>query len=228
MSSFMIRNMYGLNARDTIDYAGESRSIVASLEQSYVSIQGQRTSGWVEGARNVIGGSAMDNIHGDSHNNVLVGRGGDDLLSGGKGDDTLVGGSGNDFLIGGKGADTITGGPGADKFVYWRASDTQGDVITDFNHGQGDIINFIFTEEEQYAHNHPKPGYVPDPEQPMPLPLNGTAEAPHSLWYQVAENGKDLHLFGDTDGQVDTHEISMTLQGVTSLQSSDFVFEYWV
>lgn len=114
MSSFMIRNMYGLNARDTIDYAGESRSIVASLEQSYVSIQGQRTSGWVEGARNVIGGSAPDNIHGDSHSNVLVGRGGDDLLSGGKGDDTLVGGSGNDFLIGGKGADTITGGPGAD------------------------------------------------------------------------------------------------------------------
>lgn len=199
MSSFMTQVVHSPNAQDSIDYADESRSVVASTEQPDVSTQGQPTSGQADGA----GSDVLGNV--------------------GKGNETLNLGPVSEFLVGGN-ADTTEDGPEDKKFVCQNESHTQGDVITDFNQDQGDTINFSFMEEGQYDHNHQKPESDPEP---MLLPLNGTSAAPYSLWYQVAENGKDLHLFGDTDGQVDTHEIAVTLQDTTSLQNADFLFGCW-
>jgi Ca2+-binding RTX toxin-like protein len=73
------------------------------------------------------------------------------------GNDILDGGTGNDRLYGGAGDDTLTGGAGADKFVFSMqgidatqtgpgiAADTAKeddgiDIITDFNHANGDVI----------------------------------------------------------------------------------------
>jgi VCBS repeat-containing protein len=61
-------------------------------------------------------------------------------VEGTAGDDYLVGGSGDDILIGGAGDDILTGGAGADEFV-WNFGDTGTDTITDFNAGEGDVLN---------------------------------------------------------------------------------------
>lgn len=55
--------------------------------------------------------------------------------------DFLTGGMGNDTLAGGMGGDSLTGGLGADSFLFASIAAANGDVITDFNAGQGDLID---------------------------------------------------------------------------------------
>ncbi|NKD54823.1 MULTISPECIES: hypothetical protein [unclassified Haematospirillum] len=206
MSSFMPQAVHSPNAQDSIDYADESGSVVASTEQPDVSTQGQPTSGQADGA--------------GSDDTLSVGPRSDVLGNVGKGNETLNLGPVSEFLVGGN-ADTTKDAPEDKTFVRQNASHTQGDVITDFNQDQGDTINFSFMEEGQYDHNHQKPESDPEP---MLLPLNGTSAAPYSTWYQVVENDKDFHLSEDADGQVDTHEIAVTAQDTTGLQNADLWF----
>lgn len=67
------------------------------------------------------GGSARDVLWGNQVDNRLSGNGGDDVLNGFQGHDTL------------------SGGAGADTFVFTNVE--IGDLITDFNHGAGDMID---------------------------------------------------------------------------------------
>ena len=73
------------------------------------------------GVSRVRGSNFADTISGNCNNNTLDGQGGNDTLDGRGGNDTL------------------TGGAGADTFVY--ADGGGADVVTDFNHGQGDKID---------------------------------------------------------------------------------------
>jgi hypothetical protein len=66
----------------------------------------------------LIGGSGLDEIHGES---------GDDQLYGRDGNDRLNGGSGNDGLYGGSEKDSLTGGTGSDRFLRYNG----GGTITD-------------------------------------------------------------------------------------------------
>jgi len=77
----------------------------------------------------LIGTQGADNLSGGS---------GNDLLWGDAGNDTLSGGAGDDILMGGAGADRMTGGAGRDTFLL--SPNIQGDVITDFSHGE-DLID---------------------------------------------------------------------------------------
>jgi Ca2+-binding RTX toxin-like protein len=99
----------------------------------------------------IAGGTRNNTLTGTSADNVLVGYAGNDSLSGldgndtllgGDGNDTLTGGAGNDVLVGGGGNDTLTGGAGNDQFVYQAISDrgTIGDIITDFNTSQDQLV----------------------------------------------------------------------------------------
>lgn len=82
------------------------------------------TSGGLDAAATVLGGSgndtfrgssSKDSISGGAGNDALVGAGGNDTIDGGDGNDTLTAtGTNNDVLIGGAGADTITGAQGND------------------------------------------------------------------------------------------------------------------
>ena len=69
----------------------------------------------------VRGSQFADTLSGDANNNTLDGQGGNDVLDGRGGNDTLIGGG------------------GADTFVY--ADNGGADIVTDFNHGQGDKID---------------------------------------------------------------------------------------
>ena len=71
---------------------------------------------------------------------LLSGGDGNDIIFGQAGNDTLNGGAGNDILLGGMGNDTLTGGAGADTFMYVKG-ETGNDTITDFNIGEGDVID---------------------------------------------------------------------------------------
>ena len=84
------------------------------------------------------GGSGNDALIEERGDDVLHGGDGNDLLISGIGNDTLDGGPGNDLIYGDTGTDTLTGGPGADAFYTF-----DGDVITDFNPAEGDVLNNV-------------------------------------------------------------------------------------
>ncbi|TSD88556.1 hemolysin [Mycobacterium sp. KBS0706] len=77
----------------------------------------------------------IENAGGSEFNDTLIGSSGKNTLSGDLGDDIIRGGGGADQLI---------GGAGADKFVFTATSDSPfqaGDLIRDFSHAQGDLID---------------------------------------------------------------------------------------
>lgn len=94
------------------------------------------------GGDTLQGGNGSDTSYGGAGNDTLDETVQDDAandrLYGEAGNDILRGGGGNDRLVGGSGADTLTGGTGRDKFFFVTAPD--GDVITDFNRTEDDVI----------------------------------------------------------------------------------------
>ena len=124
---------------DTANYEHASGSVAVSLASQGVS---QPTGG---AGNDTL--SNMENLRGSGNDDILIGDGNNNVLEGGDGNDTLTGGGGVDVLTGGTGADSLTGGLGADKFRFISALDSQPnlslrDTITDFNHGDGDKIDF--------------------------------------------------------------------------------------
>ena len=85
-----------------------------------------------------------DTLWGGEGNDTLHGGGGADVLLGGAGDDVLEGGVGPDTVIGGDGADIFRFG-GFDSRAKVPVSDTNGDVVVDFQHGQDhlDLTGFL-------------------------------------------------------------------------------------
>ncbi|MBF7144109.1 MULTISPECIES: retention module-containing protein [Pseudomonas] len=77
------------------------------------------------------GSGGADTLYGGDGNDILFGQGGNDILNGGAGHDILLGGAGNN---------TLTGGAGADTFMFVKG-DAGTSTITDFNIGQGDVID---------------------------------------------------------------------------------------
>ena len=108
-----------------------------------------------DGNNRLSGGSGNDTLYGDGDSDELYGGPGDDYLYGGAGadgqlyggpgDDHLYSGAGDALLSGGPGDDRLTGGGGADKFRFalGHSSGGEGDVITDFNFGEGDRLMLI-------------------------------------------------------------------------------------
>ena len=119
----------GLGGNDTITGNGNTRiSYVSATGGVTVDLAAGTATGDASvgtdtftGVSQVRGSQFADTLSGDSNNNTLDGQGGNDVLDGRGGNDTL------------------TGGTGADTFVY--ADNGGADVVTDFNHGQGDQID---------------------------------------------------------------------------------------
>jgi VCBS repeat-containing protein/ELWxxDGT repeat protein len=111
---------------DTADYRYAADGIVADLSTGHASNDG-------DGGQDSF--ISIENVTGSDHNDTITGDAGDNQLDGRAGDDVLIGGGGADVLI---------GGSGADKFVYQSASEStlsHLDVISDFNHSEGDSID---------------------------------------------------------------------------------------
>jgi Ca2+-binding RTX toxin-like protein len=135
--------LYGEDGRDAL-WTGSGNDIL------YGGNGGDWLSGGLGNDTIHGGNSASDGgVNSDGRTwkvNLQAGKTGDfdDVLDGGVGADRLFGGSGNDLLVGGSGTDTVTGGAGADRFAF-RAAPGAGnfwnpDIVTDFNHAQGDRL----------------------------------------------------------------------------------------
>lgn len=112
-------------------------------------LRGGDGDNWLSGGPGddtLYGDGAGDELYGGPGDDTLYGGAGDDQqLYGGPGDDELYSGGGDALLSGGPGDDELTGGGGADifRFAPGHSSGGDGDVITDFDFGDGDRLMFI-------------------------------------------------------------------------------------
>ncbi len=122
---------------DWVSYSGSDEAVTVDLEA------GTGKRGHAEG--DVI--TAIENVIGSEHEDVLEGDGSANRLSGGDGDDRLSGRGGNDVLAGGAGADQLDGGGGVDTVSY-AGSDLAvtvdlGKGTGQWGHAEGDVITGI-------------------------------------------------------------------------------------
>jgi Ca2+-binding RTX toxin-like protein len=99
---------------DLLQLAFISTGVTINLAQT-----AQQTLAWgitvtLVNIENATGTDYVDNLYGDSKNNLLVGDGGNDYMDGYAGDDRLWGGFGDDQLHGGEGDDRLDGDEGND------------------------------------------------------------------------------------------------------------------
>lgn len=98
----------GGTGRDTVAYSASAGGISASL------LLGRGLSG--DAARDLY--TAIENLTGSSHADVLTGDNGRNILRGLYGADHLIGNGGNDRLEGGGSNDTLDGGSGWDVAIF--------------------------------------------------------------------------------------------------------------
>jgi len=174
-------------------------------DETIDGLAGDDTIWGTNGNDTLIGGDGADTLHGGKGADTLYGGAGDDtlhgdqdndMLYGGSGDDSLQGGSGDDTLYGGSGADTLSGNGGADIFILGAPLDGQADTVTDFNVGQGDVLDLSQVIED--------------------AGMGGVAIDAGNLgdYIQFTEAGGDTTLSVSVGGDTETVAI---LQGVTGL-----------
>ncbi|HEY0630127.1 MAG TPA: VCBS domain-containing protein, partial [Sphingomicrobium sp.] len=144
------------------------------------------------------GDADNDNMRGGSGNDVMLGGDGFDTIYGGSGNDTINGGAIADFIYGGYGADTLTGGAGSDWFNYSSVLDS-GDTITDFEPASDTLDLHLIDANTTQAGN-----------QEFTFSKNGAAF--NSIW--MIQNGSNMEIYGDTDGNPTTAEFMLTLENV--------------
>jgi Ca2+-binding RTX toxin-like protein len=157
---------------------------------------------------NGTGNTSANVLNGNNAKNTLTGFNGNDIFSGAKGDDILIGGLGKDKLIGGAGADTF-------KFDTVKDSGltpTTRDVITDFNHAQGDKIDLSGIDANTAVKGN----------NAFLTVENGFTDVTFNLTNALYFNKTNHILYGnnDTDAAAD---FSILLTGVTTLSTSDFI-----
>jgi VCBS repeat-containing protein len=163
-----------------------------------------------------VNGTGKDDIlYSGSGNDTIKGNDGNDTIYGGSGDDTVNGNNGSDTITGGFGADHLTGSNGNDVFVYLSVADsnaTQFDTITDFASGS-DKINLAALGALAFLH----------------LTSSSTSVPPHTIaWiYNSASNETIVYVnpTGETLHIGDSSLLEIHLQGVVSVQESDFIYQ---
>lgn len=132
-----------------------------------------------------------------------------DSIYGGSGNDIIVGGGNEDTIIGGYGADSIDAGGGNDTLKYLSVLDT-GDVISGFEGAGvagGDTIDFSAIDAIAGGGDD---AFV----------FGGTTATANGVWY--ATSGGNSTVYVDTDGNVSSAELVITLNSVTNLVAGDF------
>ena len=160
-------------------------------------------------------GAVAINGAGNGLDNVITGNGANNKLTGGAGNDTLNGGAGNDVLIGLAGADVLTGGAGADRFDFDAPVDTgvteeTSDVVTDFNHDQGDKIDLSTIDANIDAAGNNAFKFI-----------GGEAFSGNSAG-KLRFDAANQVLFGSIDADIDP-EFSILVSDVTLMFGADFV-----
>jgi VCBS repeat-containing protein len=173
----------------------------------------------------IYGGAGDDTLNGTGVNDIIYGgsgndtikgnNNGDDTIYGGSGNDTIHGNNGNDTIIGGFGADYLTGGNGDDRFVYLSVADShagQFDTITGFISGS-DKINLTALGALAF----------------LALTSTSTSVPAHTVaWLYDSASNETIVYVNPTDQTLsigDSGLLEIHLQGIATIQASDFVHE---
>lgn len=153
------------------------------------------------GDDDVTSADGNDTVGLGADNDTIDAGDGDNVVYGGAGDDSIVAGSGRDDLFGGAGNDTIEAGTGDDE-IYGGAGDDSltgdtGDDVFFFAAAGGNDTITDFTAGEDL----------------IDLSEFGTAFAD----LVTSSDGTDMTIYVDAD-------TSITLEDVTSVNGSDFLF----
>lgn len=168
------------------------------------------------GADRLDGGVGDDILYGYADDDRLYGGDGSDKLVGGEGGDTLFGGAGNDKLYADEGADNLYGGTGSDTFIFKSLdastlSSNGRDDIYQFAQSEGDTINFASIDANTT---------VSDGQAFTFVGMAAFSKKAGELRY--ANTSSETYIYGDVDGD-GTADFSLHVDGVFTLQSSDFV-----
>jgi VCBS repeat-containing protein len=141
-----------------------------------------------------------------------------DILIGGAGNDHLKGFAGNDILYGGAGHDELTGGTGADVFKFTATSDSStnhslSDVITDFNHAEGDKIDLSAIDAKTQSGNTGDQAFT------FIATENANTVANSITW---THSGGDTIIHIDNTGDT-TADMTIILDGILTPVTDDFI-----
>ena len=139
-------DLNGGDGYDIASYASATRSVRVDLQNAAISF-GDAAGDTFTSIEEYQTGDGVDQLRGDSGDNIFRTGAVSDRLYGRAGDDMLFGEAGADAFYGGLGADIMTGGDDAgrrDRFIYFNAAESgvgagNRDVITDFVSGEDRI-----------------------------------------------------------------------------------------
>jgi predicted outer membrane repeat protein len=188
-------------ANDTIK-GGNGDDTLNGGEQGNDSLDG--------GAGNdlMFGGVGADTLLGGADDDTIDAGGGNDNVEGNEGADSINGNTGADTINGGADADIMAGGPGKDRFVFAAGDSTQAerDEITDFVHGgaQAEVLDVSAL------------GFTGG--------FDGNAATPGAFGVAWFFDGTNTIVRGDTNGDPDSIEFELELNGNHPLTAANFDF----
>lgn len=173
---------------------------------------------------------------GNYQNNIMIGNDFGSVFNGMAGDDTLIGGLQSDFLTGGLGKDILVGGINStlnpvfilDEFRFENIAESQvganRDVIVDFIHINGDIINLSFIDANINLLNDQAFNFIGSNS------FSGMAGELHYIAGNVSGtydigSGSVAYTGGILSGDVNGDAVAdfeIALVGITALTTSDF------
>jgi VCBS repeat-containing protein len=200
------------------------KHVVTDPPYVYGTPNGENIAGGGHKFQIVYAGAGNDIVNGTGKDDTLYSGSGNDTIKGNEGNDTIYGGSGNDTVNGNNGCDTITGGFGADQltgsngndaFVYLSVADsnaTQFDTITDFASGS-DKINLAALGALAFQQ----------------LTSSSTSVPPHTIAWIHNGAGNETIVYVNPTGETlnigDSSLLEIHLQGIASVQESDFIYQ---
>ncbi len=130
---------------DVLSYGNSESRVILDLSNDTLNF-GDAIGDVATGFEEFHASRFVDQLRGDSGDNVFFGGGVTDRLYGRTGNDSLNGEAGTDAIYGNLGADVMTGGDDTarDRFIYFHMSESRvgagnRDIITDFESGEDRI-----------------------------------------------------------------------------------------
>jgi len=198
----------GGGGQDRVSYTDSSLGVIVNLSTG-LTIGGDAAGDTFTSIEGLIGSTGDDN---------LAGTAGANFLNGFTGNDRLFGFAGNDLMVGSSGADTMTGGDGADRFAFDVAQESPTgffvrDVIQDFRHAQGDVLDLSFIDANPVDQLNDSFEF---------LGKDALIDAPGQISYTFENNTTVVEM--NTVGGFDSPpEMQIQLQEQIDLVASDFI-----
>jgi serralysin len=150
-------------------------------------------------------------IGGNAAGDILIGI---ENISGSQFNDILIGNAGANALVALNGKDTLTGNAGADRFLFTAVGETpvgaNRDIITDFNHSQGDRIELAAIDANTVVAGNQAFAFI-----------GSGAFTNVAGQLRFAASGTDTIVAGDVNGD-GVADFNIQLTGVIALVVGDF------